>query len=95
MRPFKFFFTVSLGIILFLFLAKFILFAIVAAAIFSILYHGLRKLQWFFHRRMDWEYDRVDDRYYEHIPSAGRRSFFDREERYPDYLSNYRTIVIQ
>ena len=96
MRPFKFFFTASLGIIIFFFLAKFILMALIIAAIFSIVFHFFRRLQGFLQRRHWDEYDQVDEFSYENIPSGWQhRSSFNMEERIPEWMTNYRTIKIQ
>lgn len=54
MRPFRFFFMFSLGIFLFLFVGRFILFALFAAAILSLIFFIGRKVMTFF-RGMDWE----------------------------------------
>ncbi len=96
MRPFKFFFTASLGIIIFFFLAKFILMALVIAAIFSIIFHIFRRVQWFLQRRHWDEFDQDDELHYENIPSGWqRKSTFNMDERFPDWTVNYRTIKIQ
>jgi hypothetical protein len=54
MRPFRFFFMFSLGILLFLFVGRFILFALLGAAILSLIFFIGRKVMTFF-RGMDWE----------------------------------------
>jgi hypothetical protein len=45
MRPFKMFFGLSLAIMLFFFVAKFFVFAFIAAAIFSIIYAVFRRIK--------------------------------------------------
>ncbi len=56
MRPFKFFFTVSVGLILFFFLARVFLFAMMIAAVMSVLFFIAQKTKNFF-RRLSWEDD--------------------------------------
>lgn len=56
-KPFKFFFTMSMGIMVFLFLARFAIAAFVIAAILSVSYMIGRKLFHFF-RGLDWKEQR-------------------------------------
>lgn len=53
MRPFKFFFALSLGLILFGFLARFVIVALVMAAAFSLLFFLGRKIKNFFREQED------------------------------------------
>lgn len=57
MRPFKFFFMASVGIIIFLFVARVLFTALIIAAIFSLVYYIGRGIIHFF-SKMNW-----DDRY--------------------------------
>jgi hypothetical protein len=57
MKPFKFFFALSLGVILFLFFARFAIMAFIAAAFLSFGYFLVNKVKNFF-KRMDWDDDR-------------------------------------
>lgn len=61
MRPFRFFFFMSLGIMLFFVVARFVVFAVVAAALLSFAFFIGRKIRNFFYH-MSWE----DDRYQAH-----------------------------
>jgi len=54
MRPFRFFFMFSLGLMLFFFVARFLFFAFIVAAVFSLVYFIGRKFLSFF-RRLDWD----------------------------------------
>ena len=57
MRPFKFFFALSLGMILFLFFARFLIMALIAAVILSFafrLFGGLR--YWMYRNSWDYHY---------------------------------------
>lgn len=99
MRPFRFFFALSLGVIIFMFLARFVLIALFMAVLFSILYYAGRKLYTFFSRlrwdgeededRYDWVYGQnrigADDRMWYH-ETPQHRYTFDRE---------YRAIIIE
>ncbi len=57
MRPFKIFFGLSLAIMLFFFVAKFFVFAFIAASIMSIVFAVFRRLKDFI------TYDRFGERY--------------------------------
>jgi hypothetical protein len=57
MRPFKMFFGMSLAIMLFFFVAKFFVFAFIAAAIMSVIYAVFRRLKDFI------TYDRFGEYY--------------------------------
>lgn len=54
MRPFKFFFMASLGVILFFALARVALFAFVMAAIMSVVFFIVKKTKYFF-KSLQWE----------------------------------------
>ena len=100
MRPFKFFFALSLGIVLFLFFARFVIFALLIAAAMSFIFYIGRRLKYFF-RRLDWQEDAYYDRPF-------RRKYAKRRElpvwkddllvHYPgtekDFIPNSRTIEI-
>jgi hypothetical protein len=64
MRPFKFFFGLSLAVVVFFFLLRFVVFAFIVAAIMSIVYAVFRRMKDFI------TYDRYGqpyfDRYREH-----------------------------
>ena len=51
MRPFQFFFPLALGLILFLFTARFIIMALLIAAAMSIVFHIGRRLKYVFYQR--------------------------------------------
>lgn len=96
-RPFRFFFAFSLGLILFFFLARFVVFALIMAAALSLVFFIGRKIKRFF-QRLSWE----EDRYYE--PHFRRRRQLpvwrdDLLMEYPtrrrEYLSSYRNIEVQ
>ena len=62
MRPFRFFFVLSLGIFFFFFIARFVILALIVAAIMSVVFHLARKVKRFF-QRLDWQdYDTYDYR---------------------------------
>lgn len=97
MKPFRFFFVVSLGIVLVFFLAKFVIAALLMAAVLSLLFFFGRKIKQFF-QRMSWE----GEGYYD-----GRERFLTgrsnwKGERLMDFPSNrheawsdFRVIKIQ
>ncbi len=68
MRPFKMFFGLSLAIMLFFFIAKFFVFAFIAAAIMSIIYAVFRRLKDFI------TYDRFGEYYIQGYDSNPRFS---------------------
>lgn len=100
MRPFRSFFLMSLVFFLFLFFARFIILAFIAAAILTFIGFIVRKI------RMISQYPYWDDRYeYSHrhhryaLPSYEQKEeplFFERErETEFDWLKEYRTIKVQ
>lgn len=54
MKPFKFFFGLAIGVIVFLFLARVLFTAVIIAAVLSLIYYVARGAMNFF-RRLDWE----------------------------------------
>lgn len=101
MRPFRFFFVLSLGFMLFFFVARFLIVALIAAAVMSTLFFIARRVKYFF-QRMDWEGD-----YHRHHPyrMSHQRSLTqpvwkdDLLVEYPnrdyDYLPNYQAIEVR
>ena len=97
MKPFRFFFAVSFGILLVFFLAKFVFAAFLMAAVLSLLFFFGRKIMHFF-QRLSWE----NEGYYD-----GRERFLSgrsdwKVERLMNFPSNrneawsdYRVIKIQ
>ena len=57
MRPFRFFFLVSIGVIVFFAVAKVVLFALFIAAIMSLIFFGVRTIMNFF-SGLRWEHNR-------------------------------------
>ena len=100
MRPFKFFFAFSLGILIFLFFARFLIFAAIAAAVLSFIFFVFRKIRYFFHG-MTWE----ESGYYYHNKYQERSALpevrYDEEplfydwERRPQSISRFREIEIR
>lgn len=75
--PFKFFFGISVGVILFFFLARVFVTALFLAAAMSLIFFVFRKIKNFF-KYMPWEEERYayqnDYRYQKNLP------FWEREE---------------
>jgi hypothetical protein len=101
MRPFKFFFSISLGVIVFFFLARFIVAALFIAAILSLLFYVGRRLSYFF-RDLSWQDDAThNDRSYNWryskfaLPAENREWYFDQVYEPGEFKENYRTIEIQ
>ena len=100
MRPFRFFFALSLGMLLLFFLARFVVGALIIAAVLSTIFFVLRRMRNFF-AGMDWEashspyYNR-----YNH-PRALEQSYYedglvwDRPEKPAERLVSYRSIKVQ
>ena len=63
MRPFKFFFAISLAVFFFFFIARFVIMAAIAAAILSFVFFVGRKIKNFF-RALTWEDPYYADRDY-------------------------------
>lgn len=101
MKPFRFFFGVSLALILFFFLARFVIWAMIAAAIMSIVFHLSRKVMNFF-RNLSWE---ENDHYrgafrnqYEFSPRYSRTSeelFYNSPKKKAEFFEDYRTITVR
>lgn len=101
MRPFKFFFAFSLGILIFLFFARFLILAAIGAAVLSLIYFVFRKIRYFF-GGMDWE-ERSRYDYgprYQHrggLPEVHyeEEPLFYQRERQPERLGHFREIEIR
>jgi hypothetical protein len=83
MRPFKMFFGLAIGIILFLFVARVLFFAFIAAAIMSILYAIYRRVRDFI------SYDRYGEPYFQEYdrPYAMKQNWT--EEAEPLFYGDY------
>ncbi|MEM1320644.1 MAG: hypothetical protein AAGG75_10340 [Bacteroidota bacterium] len=73
MRTFRMFFALSIGVLLFFFVAKFLVLAFIAAAILSLVFGGLRRLKY----RMQ---SRYEDRYFDYY--RHRQPLFQEEEEW-------------
>ncbi len=101
MRPFKFFFMFSLGIIFFMFVAKFVVLALIVAAFMSLMFFVGRKMRYFF-RSLNWDdHPHYHDRF-DQYPRRGLKPwqfendfFAESLERPTELVSNYRVIKIQ
>lgn len=99
MKPFKLFFALSLGIILFLFFAKIVLIALIAAFVMSVIYSGFRKMKHFVQRTL-WEEDYEED-YFKHyykediLPNWKEALFTNPAVKRKVYLDNHRTIIVK
>lgn len=101
MRPFRSFFLMSLVFFLFLFFARFIILAFIAAAILTFIGFVVRKIRMISHYPY-WD-DRSYDYSYQHrrytLPSYEKKEeplFFERErETEFDWWKEYRTIKVQ
>lgn len=99
MRPFKFFFALSLGMILFLFFAKIVVTALIVAAFMSIVFAVFRKAKRFF-QRLSWEDESYNYRY--EMPRESGLPFW-KEDLFTDtpytkdriYLANHRRIIVR
>jgi hypothetical protein len=93
MRPFKFFFALSLGLILFGFLARFVLVALAMAAAFSLLFFLGRKIKNFF-RELSWE---QEDRFRRRreLPVWKDDLLLYYPEKVRDYQPEYRNRTIE
>jgi hypothetical protein len=60
MRPFRFFFLLAVGFILFFAVARIVIFAMIFAAIMSIIFFGIRTLASFF-RNLAWDRENAYD----------------------------------
>ena len=107
MRPFRFFFMFALSIMLFFFIAKFVIGAFFIAAILSVIYFLFQKIRGFFYR-LDWskdygyEYNEKDYRYnfskwgnrHKAFGMGQNEPLFYEKGRPTDWKSDYRTITI-
>lgn len=94
MRPFKFFFGIAIAAMVFLFVLKFIIPAVLIAGVLTLVYHLFRKVSYFIQSR-SWEQD--SDRY-EHIPTLSfepRNRYAYESWREPAWKMDARTITIQ
>ena len=99
MRPFKFFFSIALGVIIFLFLARFIIAALFIAAVLSVLFYVARRLRYFFYnlswrdedyeQPMDWSYSQRA------LPPQSQEWYFEQFADPREYTRIERTIEIQ
>lgn len=100
MRPFKFFFAFSLGLIIFLFFARFLILAAIAAAVLSFVFFVFRKIRYFFHH-MTWEERGYDYRnryqYRNALPEAryDEEPLFYNWDRQPERLDHFREIEVR
>lgn len=96
MRPFRFFFGLSLAVLVFLFFARFLVFAFVAAMVLSGIFFLVRRAKYFF-QRMDWEEERWEERYRRkprHLAKAEDWFYFEEQERATPFAS-YKTIRVE
>lgn len=99
MRPFRFFFFFSLAFILFVFLARFVIMAIIAAAALSVLFFIGRKFKHFF-QRLDWQdephydYRRYNYHLSRRLPIGKEDFLLNYPQKQREYVGNYRTIEI-
>lgn len=95
MKPFRFFFALSLGIVLFLFFARFIIVAFVIAALLSGVYFIARKIKGWFDDH-DWmEEDHFPPRRFQKEPVWKDDLLVDYPSQQSDYIENYRKIKVQ
>ena len=90
MRPFKIFFGLAISIILFLFVAKIVFFAIIIAAFMSIIYAVFRRVKDFI------TYDRYGEYYmqkYNNNPRFNNNINEDVEPLFVDDISNNRRTI--
>lgn len=98
MRPFKFFFAFSLGIVLFLFFARFFFIALVVALVLSGIFRLFAGFRYMMHQRY-WEEgaDRFD--YSGPVRPLPRSSYneplFDSMDNEKELLSVYRSIEVR
>ncbi len=99
MRPFKFFFAISLGLVLFTFLTRFVLVALLLAAAFSLIFFVGRKIKNFF-QRLSWE-NEGDYRYRNSYRERRRLPVWKDDlllyfpEKKPEYQPEYKTRTIE
>ena len=96
MRPFKFFFGLSIAVMIFFWVAQFVIPALLIAGVLTLIYHGFKRLSYFFQeKRMSYASEAGG---YEYLPNA-RSTFFEdfaeRAAQRPVWSEEYRTIRIQ
>lgn len=96
MRPFKLFFALSMGIILFLFFAKIVFIALVMAFVMSIVFGVFKKAKRLIKGAL-WEDDERDYYYTEEhsLPVWKEDLFTEKPVRGVVYLNNHRSIVVR
>ena len=97
MRPFRFFFMCSLGIILFFFFARFLVSALLLAAVFSTIFFVARRIKGFFYR-MDWDEGYRSRDYYRgrpQLPVWKDDLLLEYPTKEKEYLPDYRVIEVQ
>ncbi len=102
MKPFKFFFALSLGVFILFFIARFVIMAAIAAAVLSLVFFVARKIKNFF-RYLTWEdpyHPNFDDRYdgyYQKAHQIGawkNEIFSDFSRQHQAYPPNLKVIKI-
>ncbi|MGB0523192.1 MAG: hypothetical protein ACPGJS_09540 [Flammeovirgaceae bacterium] len=94
MRSFKFFFLLSVGVILFFFVAKITLMAFFGAALLSGIYFIARKARAAFHR-LEHEGESFLTEPFHGRFGKHRHHFFDQlSEKHRDNFTNYRNIEV-
>jgi len=95
MRPFKFFFGAVLGIIVFLFLARFVLIALVIATALTCIFFLIRKMRHFL-QAVYWRdrYDPYLEDNYTDDQYAGALLLSERPSEV-EYLHDYRSVTVQ
>ena len=97
MKPFKFFFAISLGLMLFGFLARFLIMAFLLAAAFSLVFFLGRKIKNFF-QDLSWENeDRFRNRFRRrpHLPVWKDDLLLYYPEKQREYQPEYRDRIIE
>jgi hypothetical protein len=101
MRPFRFFFALSLGLLLLFFMARFVVGALIIAAVMSTIFFVFRRMRNFF-ASMDWEesYPPYHNRFKQHPRALAQRYYedglvWDRPEKPAERLLSYRSIKVQ
>ena len=100
MKPFKFFFALSLGVMFFFFIARFVVAAFVIAAVMSVVFfigrkigNFLRTLAWNGHYKREWEYAKNQYRSSE-LPFWKEEFDLNQGNRQRMYEPSYRAIKI-
>lgn len=97
MRRFKLFFGIAVGIILFAFLAKIVLMALVVALVMSVVFGVFSKVKHFFQRTFMEEYEKDDYMDYSDertMPIWKEDLFTETPIRGVVYLDNHRRIIV-